>query len=112
VFACSSRDNKGWVVDFGGLKELKTKLQDHFDHTMVVAQDDPKLNMFHTLDEVGIIDLRVMPEVGCEAFAYKGWQLAAQVLGYTYPDGRVWVESCEVAEHGANSAIYTVEQVL
>ena len=29
-------------MDFGGLKELKQFLEDSFDHTIVVAEDDPK----------------------------------------------------------------------
>ena len=40
-FGASSLDDRNWCVDFGGLKELKSKLQHVFDHTTTVAADDP-----------------------------------------------------------------------
>ena len=40
-FSCSSLDDKGWAVDFGGLKDLKAELKSIYDHTTTVAADDP-----------------------------------------------------------------------
>ena len=54
------RDDLGWVVDFGGLKELKDKLERPFDHTCLISPDDPELDRFRELDAAGAIDLRVM----------------------------------------------------
>jgi 6-pyruvoyltetrahydropterin/6-carboxytetrahydropterin synthase len=111
VFGCSKLDARHWVVDFGSLKELKADLQKHFDHTTVVAADDPEIDAFYALEDKGIINLVILPDVGCEAFAYEGWNIANRIIEANYPGDRVWVESCEVAEHGANSAIYTSEPV-
>jgi 6-pyruvoyltetrahydropterin/6-carboxytetrahydropterin synthase len=45
-FAANEMTKEGWVVDFGGLKEIKTWLEFTFDHTFLVAQDDPLLEAF------------------------------------------------------------------
>ena len=53
-----------------GLDTLKQTLRNHFDHTVVVAGDDPELDTFKELDNKGIIQLRIMVEgVGVEKFA-------------------------------------------
>jgi 6-pyruvoyltetrahydropterin/6-carboxytetrahydropterin synthase len=112
VFACSVLDERHWVQDFGALAELKDGLKQHFDHKTVVAMDDPLLDSFEEMERLGLLRLTILHSVGCEEFAQFGWQLANALVTKAHPDGRVWVESCEVAEHGANSAIYTVEPVL
>ena len=50
-FGASSLDDRNWCVDFGGLKELKSKLQHVFDHTTTVAADDPELEIFKDLEK-------------------------------------------------------------
>jgi len=104
-------DDKNWAVDFGDLGELRSELKLNFDHKTVVAADDPLLTHFQIMEDSGALLLTIFPNVGCEAFAFEGWTMADRIIAKKYPDGRVWVESCEVAEHGANSAIYTAEQV-
>lgn len=54
------RDERGWVVDFGGLKPVRASLEYQFDHTTLIAPDDPELERFRDLDASGVIDLRVM----------------------------------------------------
>ena len=39
-FGSSNLDFRNWVVDFGGLKDLKAWLKYMFDHTYLVADDD------------------------------------------------------------------------
>ena len=68
-FAASELTKEGWVVDFGGLKELKKWLEYVFDHTFLVAQDDPELETFKDLDKRGAIMLRVLPNPGMEGTA-------------------------------------------
>ena len=46
TFEAEELDDKGWVADFGGLKDLKTTLEHTFDHKLVVAGDDPLLEKF------------------------------------------------------------------
>ena len=60
TFGCNTLDDKNWCVDFGGLDTLKQTLRNHFDHTVVVAGDDPEIATFQDLDSKGIIQLRIM----------------------------------------------------
>ena len=39
-FGANELDERNWVVDFGGLKELEKWLRNHFDHKTLVASDD------------------------------------------------------------------------
>lgn len=48
-FASETLDQNNWVVDFGGLKELKKLLQKQFDHTTCISRTDPKLEQFKKL---------------------------------------------------------------
>ena len=108
VFEAQTLDSNGWVVDFGGLKQLKEWLVDQFDHKLLVAEDDPMLPHFKNLQDWGLAQLRVVPHTGCEAFA--SW-IYANTADWMAKQGgtRVRLASVEVREHGANSAIYWPE---
>jgi 6-pyruvoyltetrahydropterin/6-carboxytetrahydropterin synthase len=105
VFAASELDGRNWCLDFGGLKDVRKWLHDHFDHTMIVAEDDPHLPTFKSLAASNLVDLRVLPSVGCEAVAHFVFSHVDVVVGQK-TEGRVWLESVEVKEHGGNSALY------
>ena len=49
-FSCDELDKHGWVVDFGGLKDLNVFLEYWFDHTLLLAEDDPLLEEFRDLE--------------------------------------------------------------
>ena len=68
-FGANELDEKNWVVDFGGLKELEKWLRDHFDHKTLVASDDPELEKFRDLDNDGIIQMVIVESTGAEMFA-------------------------------------------
>jgi 6-pyruvoyltetrahydropterin/6-carboxytetrahydropterin synthase len=137
TFEAEQLDERNWVQDFGGLKEVKAWLDTQFDHTTVIAEDDPMLDRFKAMagwsnnpdldgkpDEVqqhphpnqGVVDLRIVPAVGCEAFAQMVYEHVSQWLkdepGNTYQNllgdehPRVKLISVEVFEHSGNSAIY------
>ena len=105
VFEANVLDETNWVVDFGRLKLLKQALQHQFDHTLIVAQDDPLISTFRELSGIAWV-LRVFDKVGCEAFAHEAFDLAQEYLHNNDYANRVKLLSCECAEHGANSAIY------
>jgi len=106
-FGASSLDDKNWCVDFGGLKELKAKLQHVFDHTTTVAADDPELATFEELDKKGIIQLRVLEKgVGIERVAETVYSIADNYIKSLTSD-RCWVDKVEVFEHEENSATFT-----
>ncbi len=108
TFVTDTLDERGWCIDFGGLKPLRAWLHDMFDHTTLVAADDPELSVLTSLDRQGLIQMRVLPAVGCEAFARHAWDWAnAFALGQT--DGRVGVECVDVSEHAGNTASFQRE---
>jgi len=107
VFECDTLDEKNWCMDFGGLKEFKAWADHMFDHTLVIAEDDPQLEFFKqmalidtnwTLPETGpdemqvnrdnfepyqrgsLCDLRIVPGVGCEMFAKMCYDKMAELL--------------------------------
>lgn len=105
-FEADSLDERNWVVDFGGLKEIKALLVDTFDHKTVVAEDDPCLDWFHRGHEQGLLDMVIVPAVGCERFAEMVWRMGDDWLRRQGLADRCRLAMVEVREHGANSAIY------
>jgi 6-pyruvoyltetrahydropterin/6-carboxytetrahydropterin synthase len=107
-FEADELDVRNWVVDFGSLKSLKQILQDTFDHTLLVAEDDPKLAIFKQLDEWhGVARVVVVPATGCEKFAEMIYECVECWLADNGYAPRCRIASVEVMEHGANSAIFT-----
>lgn len=107
-FEADSLDDKNWVVDFGGLKELKKILQNQFDHTLCVDKKDPLLLSFELLDKSGACNMRVMDGVGIEKTAEWCFNAAKTFLFKKYgPTHRV--TKVEVWEHSENSATYEEE---
>lgn len=104
-FGCQGLDDKNWVINFGGLKEVKKVLQDQFDHTLCIAQDDPLLEEFKKLDEQDGCQLRIMDGVGIEKTA-EWCHKTVDPMIRKMSVGRCWVTKVEVWEHELNSAIY------
>jgi 6-pyruvoyltetrahydropterin/6-carboxytetrahydropterin synthase len=128
VFTAESLDRNNWVIDFGSLTPVTEWLKYVFDHTCVVAGNDPYLDKFKEMSSLGLIDLRVVERTGCEAFAnliageiQRIVSIAKQPDGvyslparnnytfrFPYPLEGVSVKSVTVFEHGANSATFNV----
>jgi len=104
-FGADYLDARNWVMDFGGLKEVKAWLHETFDHTTIISVDDPLLDFFKDLESKGAIDLRVFDGVGCEKFAEHIFRKIGFMIG-EMAAGRVRVLSVEVREHSGNSATY------
>ena len=102
TFESDKLDDRNWVIDFGDLGILKDMLKGMFDHKTVVATDDPMLEHFRSLSNLNLIELRLMDNVGCEAFARYVYKFCERELA----NDRVKVKSVRVFEHGANSAVF------
>ena len=102
TFEAEELDDRNWVIDFGDLGVLKKWLKEMFDHTTVVAFDDPHLELFEDLNNKNLINLRLLENVGCEAFAETVYLFCKM----EFEDDRVKVKSVRVFEHGANSAVF------
>lgn len=107
-------DERNWVWDFGGMKRARGKIDmmtpkewfDYmFDHTVIVAEDDPQMQMFENLDMLDVIRLRVIPATGAEKFAEFLFNKINKFVEEE-TQGRVKVTQVEFMEHSKNSAIY------
>ena len=107
-------DHRNWVWDFGGMKRAKTKIDgmspkewmDHmFDHTVIVAIDDPDLKIFQTMHDNSIIQLRVIEATGAEKFAEFIFKKLYTFVR-TETNDRVHIKRVEFMEHNKNTAIY------
>lgn len=108
TFACADLDERNWCYDFGGLKPVRAWLHENFDHTLIVAADDPALSRFKDLEGTGLVALRVLPAVGCEATARYVFDHVSRFVADQTGE-RVWLETVEVKEHGGNSAIFSID---
>jgi 6-pyruvoyltetrahydropterin/6-carboxytetrahydropterin synthase len=105
VFEADELDRNGWVIDFGGLKPVKEMLVQRFDHTLLVAHDDPLLEVFSALAERDACKAIVVPRVGAEAFASQVFGLVNGWLREAGYRDRVRLVSVTAREHGANAAV-------
>ena len=110
-------DHRNWVWDFGGMKRAKTLIDGKspkdwmdymFDHTLVVAEDDPELNAFQQMDRAGVAQVRVIPATGAEKFAEYIYNKLNEFVK-TETEGRVKVTKVKFMEHGKNAAYYIGE---
>jgi 6-pyruvoyl-tetrahydropterin synthase len=79
VFESETLDDRNWVFDFGNLKVFKDWSEYMFDHTLVVAEDDPHLDFFKAMAEIKSTEKPVMI--------------------YESPDGGVTVKSRAIGYH-------------
>jgi|TARA_R110000824_G_scaffold237554_4_gene426355 6-pyruvoyltetrahydropterin/6-carboxytetrahydropterin synthase len=98
------RDLRGWVVDFGGLADLKARLDHQFDHTMLVAEDDPWLVTFEELASNDVVSLRIMDPT-MEGMAVWVAAEASMWAAMHAPAARVVRVSCW--ENEKNAAVWT-----
>jgi 6-pyruvoyltetrahydropterin/6-carboxytetrahydropterin synthase len=107
-------DERNWVWDFGGMKRAngtidgmnpKAWMDYMFDHTTLIAEDDPYLEGWKAMDHHGLIQLRVIPHVGAERFAEFVFNKINDFVK-AETDNRVRVTKVEFMEHNKNSAIY------
>ena len=107
-FGTNDLDARNWAADYGGLKELKKILESQFDHSLIVAQDDPEMETFKMLQDKGMAKIVVLPALGCESLADM---LYKYVNGVYIPEmwgpgeaARLWCYKVEVRETQANMA--------
>ena len=107
-------DHRNWVWDFGGMKRAKTKIDGKspkewmdymFDHTVIIAKDDPGMGGWETMNKLGVIQLRVIEATGAEKFAEYLYQKLSYFVEQE-TDGRVKVTKVKFMEHNKNAAYY------
>jgi len=104
-------DDMNWIVDYGGFKApplgngLKDWLNHMFDHTTLLEKDDPNLDIFQQLEQMGVCKLIVMDKMGAESVAKLVYDKFNDVLSKT-DAGRCKVIKVECFENKNNSSIY------
>ena len=107
-------DHKNWVWDFGGMKRAKTKIDGKspkewmdymFDHTMVIAEDDPFIESLKLMDNAGAAQIRIVEATGAEKFAEYVFNKVNEFVK-TETNNRVRVIKVKFMEHGKNAAYY------
>ena len=107
-------DDRNWVWDFGGMKRAKTKIDDMspkewmdymFDHTSIVAEDDPFIAAFKQMGDANVAQVRIVPATGAEKFAEYIYNKLNEFVT-TETEGRVKVIKVKFMEHGKNAAYY------
>lgn len=107
-------DKNNWVWDFGGMKRAKHQIEGKnpkewmdfmFDHTTIIAIDDPEFEAFSELDRKGVIQLRILQATGAEKFAeYVFYKIDEFVRAET--NDRVRVTHVDFMENYKNTASY------
>ena len=107
-FEADTLDARNWVTDFGGLKPLKSLLEDWFDHTLLVAQDDPMREHLLELGRLKLAKITEVEKTGCEGIADFLYEYINTILLPSFGASeaeRVWCSKVEVRETDANMAM-------
>ncbi len=97
-----TRDERGWVIDFADLKWLRLLLESQFDHTVLIAEDDPCVTEFHELAAKNALDLRIMDPTMEGMVEWVRDQVQAQTER-RFPNARLMRVTCWENEKNAAS---------
>ena len=104
-FEATTLDARNWVMDFGGLRPLKDKLEEWFDHTLLLALDDPNYNDIKKLGELGLAKITEVEKTGCEGIAEFLYEYVNTIFLPSYGEqDRIWCRRVEVRETDNNMA--------
>jgi len=107
-FEADTLDARNWVTDFGGLKPLKNVLEEWFDHTLLVAQDDPMREHLLELGRLKLAKITEVEKTGCEGISDFLYEYINTILLPSFGASeaeRVWCSKVEVRETDANMAM-------
>lgn len=106
-FHASHLDDAGVIIDFSSMKSIKALLERQFDHTVLVAQDDPLREEFERLASLGLASLRVMEDTSLEGSARWIHDAATPILR-DETSGRVRIGRIEVRESAKNAVTLSI----
>lgn len=107
-FEADDLDARNWVMDFGGLAPLKDKLEEWFDHTLLVAEDDPHKDTLVKLGDMGLAKITMVEKTGCEGLADFLYEYVNTIMLPQFGNeeaNRVWCCKVEVRETNSNMAM-------
>ena len=97
-------DKNNWVYNFGDFSFLEKWLDKNFDHTLLVASDDPEKKSILKLNNMAA-KVNELEKISCEFFAEMTYKFVPEHL----MSENINVVSVEVSEHGSNAASYYEE---
>ncbi|MCF6766336.1 6-carboxytetrahydropterin synthase [Thiotrichales bacterium 19S3-7] len=109
-FEAEILDQHNWVWDFGWLKNQQYSIDNRtvkawfdymFDHTVIIAEDDPEFNTFKLLAEKNLIQLRTMKHYSTEKVAEYILDTLQPII-QRYSNQRVTLTQVEVWENQNN----------
>jgi len=104
---CYDLDEQGFVLDFGKMKFIKNILDENFDHTLVISQNDTNFDTFQDLAKKNLAKLTIIPnDASAEGIALYVGGLIDNVIKQETND-RAYVKSIELFEDSKDSAIVT-----
>ena len=93
-------------MDFGGLRPLKDLLEEWFDHTLLVADDDPDREHLVKLGDLGLAKITQVEKTGCEGLATWLYEYINTIFLKDYGEQhRIWCSKVEVRETDSNMAM-------
>ena len=104
VLESPTLDINNWVYDFGNFSFLDKWLTENFDHTLLIAKDDPEFDLLMSLNDRAA-KIIVLEKVSCESFAEMTYKFIEKELASM----NIKVVSVDVSEHGSNAASYLGE---
>ena len=108
TFEASELDERGWVMDFGDLKDIKRWIEAEWDHKVLIASDDPLLQQLKELESHGGILLNVLPDgyyPGIEESCRYLYDMLSPMI-QKKTNNRVVITRVEIWEHENNSGEY------
>jgi 6-pyruvoyltetrahydropterin/6-carboxytetrahydropterin synthase len=106
-FACAQTEpGTGLVLGPDAVEEIRSALRKQFDHTTLIAADDPERDLFELLAARGVIDLRIMDNTGMERSAAWVFDTVESIV-VRATEGRVWVSQIKARESHSNAVTLT-----
>lgn len=104
VIGCREYDEFGFVLDFGKLEFVKKFFTDHFDHTLLLARNDPARPFLeeHLAKFAKIV---VVDSVSCEGLSRFAFNELNSLIRSVSKD-RAFLISITVLEDSKNSATF------
>ena len=103
-FACTKLDERGFVVDFGGLGFLKKWIDENLDHACLFAEADPERTAL-LKNHPKLFKPLVIDSVSTEGIAKHLFETFDPMVRKEFA-GRAWVQQIILHEDTKNSARY------
>ena len=108
TFEASELDERGWVMDFGDLRDIKRWIESEWDHNVLIAADDPLIPELKKLEETGAIYLNILPDgyyPGIEESCRYLYDMINPMI-QKKTNNRVEITRVKIWEHENNSGEY------